>query len=155
MVDIPPKIVLVAEDEAAIVPLMKVILEGEGYQTEIVGSAEAALAKIDAGLKPNLLVTDFGLEGAKNGAELAKTVRQRFPQLPIVMVTGNSNAQEALGELARTVPIVSKPFKISMFSMQIKEAIRMADAIRLPAATHQDAVVDRSPDGGFPGHSGG
>ncbi|WP_410969431.1 response regulator, partial [Salmonella sp. SAL04284] len=58
-----------------------------GYQVSEAASAEEALGEGERGLAPDLLVTDH-LMADKTGVQLAEELRQRFPQLPVLVITG-------------------------------------------------------------------
>jgi len=55
-----------------------------------VDSAAAALALIEGGLVPDVLVTDHIMEN-KTGAQLAQELRQQMPDLPVLIITGYAN----------------------------------------------------------------
>ena len=69
-------------------------------------SAEQALELIDAGHVPNVLVTDHLMPGM-SGEELARTLRARQPQLPILIMSGYAEAEG----VALDLPRLTKPFR--------------------------------------------
>ena len=60
--------VLVVDDQIALAENIAEILQGLGFETEIAGSAEAGLARIDRGVI-TAVVTDYKLPG-RSGAQL-------------------------------------------------------------------------------------
>ncbi len=83
------QVVMVVDDETALVELAEELLAGLGYEPVGYGSAEAALAafKADPG-RFDALLTDQTLPGM-SGSELAQQVLEVRPRLPILLMSGN------------------------------------------------------------------
>jgi CheY-like chemotaxis protein len=69
------------------------------------------------------LLADFAMPGM-NGGELARAVLSRYPELPVVFITGYAE----LGELGMgSTPIIQKPFReeqlASKLSLVLKESV--------------------------------
>jgi signal transduction histidine kinase/CheY-like chemotaxis protein len=82
-----PRRVLRVEDEVVLRMSTADMLERLDCLVAGVGSGEEALDLLARGDVFDLLLTDFGLPGM-NGEELAKEVRQRFPDLPVIIASG-------------------------------------------------------------------
>ena len=80
------KRILFVDDNQTLSRLTCDILHHEGYFAVAVFNAEDALAAFDE-YDFDLLITDWRMEGM-DGLELARTVRSRRPDMPIIMVTG-------------------------------------------------------------------
>jgi CheY-like chemotaxis protein len=80
------KAILFVDDHEVLARLSCEILQMQGYRAEYAYNASDALAKFDT-QKFDMLVTDYRMEGM-NGLELAKLVRQKAPEVPVIMVTG-------------------------------------------------------------------
>ena len=83
-------VILLVEDEALTIMDLGDVLEGGGYETVQCASAERALSILQA--RPDIcgLVTDVELSGRTNGFDLANSVAEARPQLPIVIVSGRA-----------------------------------------------------------------
>ena len=81
-------VILLVEDEALTIMDLGDVLEDGGYDTVQCASAERALSILQA--RPDIcgLVTDVELSGKANGFELANSVAEARPHLPIVIVSG-------------------------------------------------------------------
>lgn len=79
--------VLLVDDDRMVRLTASMLLEDLGYQVAEAASAQSALSLVDLGFIPELLVTDFTMPG-KNGLQLAKELRQRFVNLPVLIITG-------------------------------------------------------------------
>ncbi|WP_232630958.1 response regulator [Methylobacterium sp. Leaf118] len=83
-------VILIVEDEALTIMDLGDVLEDGGYETVQCASAERALSILQA--RPDIcgLVTDVELSGRVNGFELANSVAQARPELPILIVSGRA-----------------------------------------------------------------
>ena len=82
--------VLLVEDE---VPLLKVVtdeLEDAGYNVLQAASYEVADLLLHSPKTVDLLLTDIRLPSAFTGWDVAERARSRFPNLPVIYVTGYS-----------------------------------------------------------------
>jgi ABC-2 type transport system ATP-binding protein len=70
---------------------------------------EAALEAF-AGAAPDLALIDFAMP-SMNGAQLARALRERRPDLPIAFVTGYAESDQLEGALGPEVPVLRKPFE--------------------------------------------
>lgn len=124
--DLPPLVtartLLVVDDDPAVREVTTLMLEDLGYRVIEAASGGAALEQLDQNADIALLVADFAMPGM-NGAELAKIVRQRRPQLPIVFVTGYADLA-ALGSI--DAAIIQKPYGQELLAEKVRLALRGA-----------------------------
>jgi len=80
------KAILFVDDHEVLARLSCEILEMQGYKAVSAYNAEDALKKFDE-QDFDILVTDFRMEGM-NGLELARHVRSKRPETPVIIVTG-------------------------------------------------------------------
>ena len=114
-----PPCVLLVEDEPLIRMLTTDMLDALGYAATEAGTGAEALAIDDGALQALAgLVIDLGLPDHP-GLEVARLLRQRRPDLPVILTTG-ADASEALAQLAGGGPAVAleKPYHFS----QLQEA---------------------------------
>jgi CheY-like chemotaxis protein len=79
------KKVLVVDDDHILCRLTCDILETEGFQAVAAFSGAEALNVLED-VEFDLLITDYRMEGM-DGVQLARHVRSRKPEIPIIMVT--------------------------------------------------------------------
>ena len=77
-----------------------------GYEVVEAGSAEEALRRLDAGLKPSIILSDHLMPGM-SGTEFARLVSARGGLGPVLLVSGYSEEAGIDPELPRLI----KPFK--------------------------------------------
>jgi CheY-like chemotaxis protein len=99
--------VLVVDDSADVAEVTSSLFEHLGYETIYRDSAEAALKLLEAGTKIDLVFSDIVMPGTIDGVGLAREIRSRYPNLPVVLTTGYSDAAEATPSNLR---ILRKPF---------------------------------------------
>jgi PAS domain S-box-containing protein len=99
--------VLVVDDSAEVAEVTSSLFEHLGYETIYRDSAEAALKLLEAGTKIDLVFSDIVMPGTIDGVGLAREIRSRYPNLPVALTTGYSDAAKAAGPNLR---ILRKPF---------------------------------------------
>jgi CheY-like chemotaxis protein len=107
---------LIVDDEELIRVSTADMLTDLGFEVREASSADAALRALDAGLAPDLLITDHLMPGL-TGAELACLVRERRPQTKILLVSGFAGLDGIDPSVAR----LTKPFVQSELRTAIKD----------------------------------
>ncbi len=109
--DDPPEVgvrrsaeILIVDDELEVALALQSTLEEFGYVTSIATDAVQAVKSLQS-RKPGLLLTDVAMPGTMNGVMLAREVRQAFPGLPVLLITGNPVMAGEAGEF----PLLQKP----------------------------------------------
>ncbi|AOF98268.1 hybrid sensor histidine kinase/response regulator [Sphingobium sp. RAC03] len=97
---------LLVDDEELVRMSTADMLNDLGYDVVEAKSAEEALHLIEAGVAPTILVTDHLMPGM-NGEELARSLRTRMPDLPVLIVSGYAEAEG----IAPDLPRLTKPFR--------------------------------------------
>ncbi len=103
--------ILIVDDNPHMSSLLNDVLDMLGYQGSCVADGEEAL-EILKGQKFALVITDFCMPRMDGGELLAK-IRQEYPSLPVVVITGYS--KEALSDpdkLKGVDGFLIKPFKV-------------------------------------------
>jgi PAS domain S-box-containing protein len=79
---------LLAEDETAVRETLEMILERAGYQVMATATGDEAFAAFEADPTFDLLLTDIVMPGKLQGTDLAKALRDRWPALPVIFMSG-------------------------------------------------------------------
>jgi CheY-like chemotaxis protein len=101
------QVVLVVDDSADVAEVTSSLFEHLGYETIYRDSAEAALNLLEAGTKIDLVFSDIVMPGTIDGVGLAREIRSRYPNLPVALTTGYSDATKAAPS---NLKILRKPF---------------------------------------------
>lgn len=119
-----PHDILVIDDEADIRMLLCGILEDEGYRPREAAHADGAFAAL-AQREPHLVVLDIWLQGSRlDGLQILEEVVQRYPTLPVVMISGHGTIETAVSALKKgAYDFVEKPFKTDRLLLTLNRAI--------------------------------
>src|ERR1044072_3680101 len=105
---LPP--ILVVDDEKNMRISLEAIMGHEGYQYRAVESAEQALKVLESE-EFFMVITDARL-GGMSGYEFLGHVRNRWPNLPILMITAYATPKLAVEAIkAGAIDYLSKPFE--------------------------------------------
>lgn len=84
-------IVMFVDDDPAIVDATTMLLSASGFEVFTALSGEEALAHIDAGVRPDIVVSDYRLPGY-NGVEVVRRIREATAaEIPTVLMTGDTS----------------------------------------------------------------
>jgi two-component system phosphate regulon response regulator PhoB len=122
--------ILIVEDEAALVELLRYNLDKSGFATRVATDGEEALAKIDDRV-PDLVLLDWMLPGI-SGIEICRRLRRRpeTARLPIIMLTARTEEADRLRGLETGADdYVSKPFSVAELVARAKGLLRRAKAV--------------------------
>jgi signal transduction histidine kinase/CheY-like chemotaxis protein len=98
--------VLLVEDDALVRASTAAMLGDLGYVVLEAVSASEALALMEGGVGVDLLVSDHLMPGM-TGADLARKVRERWPGVPVLIISGYAEVEAIAPDLPRLV----KPFR--------------------------------------------
>jgi CheY-like chemotaxis protein len=110
------------EDNADVRRVAVSLLEQLGYRTIEVETAAAALDIVTSGKHIDLVFSDVVLPGPADGLALARTLAERWPNIPVVLTTGYTKVFEADPEF----PVLRKPYQISTLGRVIHDAFNPA-----------------------------
>jgi PAS domain S-box-containing protein len=97
---------LLVDDEGIVRTSTADMLSDLGYAVVETASAEEALALINSGLAPNVLITDHLMPGM-TGNDLAQVLKERRPTLPVLIISGYAEDEG----IAPDLPRLTKPFR--------------------------------------------
>ena len=117
--------VLVVEDDMFVAELAADMLGELGFESTIAHNATEALDRLAAGDRPKLVFTDVVMPGGITGIELARKLRERFPELPILLTSGYS---EQLGA-TQGFPVLQKPYELDALAGAIGKLLKQEIAV--------------------------
>ena len=79
------------------------------------------------GIQPSVMITDIGMPGGMNGRQLAARMRDRFPDLKILFITGYAE-QNILDEglLEPGCALLVKPFSTEALARKLSQLVAPA-----------------------------
>jgi CheY-like chemotaxis protein len=131
--------VLVVDDNEDVREVIVAYLDALGYQSLQAASGSDALGLLaDTVGGVDLLLADYAMPGM-SGAELARRVSGKWPELPVIVITGYADATGFDGQLDEAV-LLRKPFGINELGSAIEHAM-----LRQRAAAKPGKVVRLRP----------
>ncbi|HTO47544.1 MAG TPA: ATP-binding protein [Burkholderiales bacterium] len=90
--DLSGRVIVVVEDEAAVLEGMRVLLEGWGAEVVAGASIRETMAEVEPLARaPDLIVADYGLRDGNVGTQAITALRERFKsQIPAIIVSGST-----------------------------------------------------------------
>ena len=116
--EVAPVSVLVVDDEAMVRSVITKLLTLRGHTVHEAETGPEALEMIKT-TQPDIMFTDYGMP-EMSGAELAAAVRDRAPSLPIVLISGDTETDDATPVVDASI---DKPFKLDDLQTAIQTLI--------------------------------
>jgi two-component system, sensor histidine kinase len=109
--DLSGRLIVVIDDEAAIVDGMKVLLTGLG--AEVIGSltGDDVINAVHAKERlPDLIIADYRLDGSVTGIDVVERLREALePEIPAILVTGSTTPETIAEAEKRHLEVLLKP----------------------------------------------
>ena len=123
-----PRLLLVVEDEPSIADLLRLMLEGAGYQVAVVGDGRAALARLAAG--PVDLALSDNMMPYLDGVGLARALAAdpALRAIPLVLMS----AGPPPGDAAPHAAFLPKPFDLGKLLATVARALDEATSTGQP-----------------------
>jgi two-component system nitrogen regulation response regulator GlnG len=114
--------ILVVDDDAAVCWALEQALTGGGYR--VVVAADAAAGRRAARRhRPDLVITDVRMPG-ESGLDLLATLREEFPNLPVVVTTAHGTMETAVEAVSRgAFDYLPKPLDLERTLDVVKRAL--------------------------------
>lgn len=115
-----PRVLVVDDDETIRDTLYELL--SEEYLCQTAETAEKAFARLEADTY-DVVLTDISMPGL-SGLELLGQVRQRFPDTPVIIISGISDQEHAQGLIKLgAFDFLLKPFTLEVVEKSVKRAI--------------------------------
>jgi PAS domain S-box-containing protein len=122
--------VLVVEDSRDVAEVTSALLEQLGYRVVRAENAAEALRHLQQGIGVDLLFSDIVMPGGVDGLGLAQICREQFPEIPVLLTSGFSEAAQAADG---RFDILRKPFELAALERAIEGALNNGNGRRPPA----------------------
>ncbi len=122
-VPLAPVSILVIDDDPDVRAFIVTSLQELGYRVREASDGREGLAALEREL-PDLVVLDFIMPGL-SGADVARQILDRFPEQPILFVSGYSET-EAIKRTAPDAPLLAKPFRAEVLQKAVRRALAHA-----------------------------
>ena len=113
--------VLTVEDEPITRFYEIEVAENAGFLTLPAGDAAEALRELEGPLDIDVLLTDIDMPGPIDGLELVNLVRRKWPEIGIVIATGNIEPEEL--EPEENAVVLAKPFEPDQLVSALRSSV--------------------------------
>lgn len=121
--------ILIVDDEPPIRGLLVSFLSSSGHKCDTAGNGKEALDRLGQN-QFDAVITDVVMP-EMDGITLTREISQKYPDLPVMVMTGFSDefsAQKAVSAGARE--FIKKPFSIAEFSLRLNKMMRDHEILR-------------------------
>ncbi|MEA1996580.1 MAG: response regulator, partial [Gemmatimonadota bacterium] len=113
-------------DEQQILQTLSAFLERTGWKIECAATCREAISLMDDSF--DVVLTDIKI-GEESGIDLLRDLRDRFPFIEVIMMTGYADIKDSIEALnLRAFGYLRKPFELSELNQTLLEAARSKDA---------------------------
>lgn len=143
--------ILVADDDAPIRDMIRIMLEEEGYQVSEASTGQEALDGLQAG-KFDLLILDMRMPGM-TGIDVLKQLREKQGELPVILMTAHGSPNIAIQASSLGVyGYITKPFEMDEVLNQIQHYFER-QMLREEVRTLRSQIEPRDPSERIIGNS--
>ncbi len=153
-----PFSLLFVDDEEGVLNALRRIFMDENYQIKTAGNAEQAL-NIMAAEPVQLIISDHRMPGM-TGAELLKTVREKWPETIRIMLTGHADVQSIMGAVkdGAVYKFITKPWNDEdlrlTVSLALQQFVLLQENRKLKEITRTQQAKLKNYSGLFDEHRG-
>ncbi len=132
--------IMVIDDDQHLAEMLSIVLNGAGYEVDLVGSGDMAY-EVFQSQDPDLVLLDVMLPG-KDGVEVCREIRTTS-MVPIVMLTAKSDTTDVIAGLeAGADDYMVKPFTEGELLARIKARLRRQNIVDGQTLSIGDVVID-------------
>lgn len=109
---------LILDDERPILLAMQALLESHGCRVSVASTTDEAMQKATMD-PPDVVLADFRLRGQESGIKAIRKLRQQFPDLPALLISGDT-AEDRLKEAQGAgLRLLHKPVSVEVLLQAI------------------------------------
>jgi DNA-binding NtrC family response regulator len=113
--------ILLVEDDPSVAEATQDLLHNMGFDTCWAGDGPAALAFVENDPKLALVMSDIVMPGGVSGLELARTLRDRRPELPVILTSGYSSHTSEV--VAEDFALIEKRYRRDVLAASLRSAL--------------------------------
>ncbi|HKP00368.1 MAG TPA: sigma-54 dependent transcriptional regulator [Nitrospiraceae bacterium] len=121
--------VMVVDDDADTLTLLREVVAKEGYQVETAEDGETALQRLGE-WQPDLVITDIHMPGM-DGLALLAAVREKAPDILVILLTAYGSLKTAVDAIkSGAFDYLSKPFVVDDIRLVVRRALEHKKLVR-------------------------
>ena len=114
-------VVLIVEDEPVLRMLAVEVVEEAGFIAIEARDADEAVILLESRTDIAMLFTDINMPGSMDGLKLAHAVRDRWPPIEILVVSGKQRLQPS--ELPSNSCFLGKPYQVTALVEELRSLV--------------------------------
>jgi DNA-binding NtrC family response regulator len=115
-------LILIIDDDRQLSISFTKILTQEGYETTAAFNGQQGIEQAER-LQPDLVILDIRLPDM-SGIEVFEIVHERFPKLPVIMITAFGNTETAIDAIQKgAYDFIYKPFDVPEMLELVKKGL--------------------------------
>ena len=115
--------ILIVDDERDIRLTVGGLLGDEGYLVAQASSGPEALERIDESV-PEAVILDLWMQNAEQGFEVLSRIREEYPGLPVVVISGHGNIETAVKAVKMgAFDYIEKPLSADKLLLTVERAL--------------------------------
>jgi CheY-like chemotaxis protein len=118
------EVILVVEDDFAVLEMAVESLSDLGYQTLTAEDAQSALAILRSHARIDILFSDVVMPGGMNGVQLSVEAKRLRPQLKVLLSSGYTGAALGQSGVPEDTTILSKPYRREDLAQKLHMVLR-------------------------------
>ena len=112
--------IAILDDDESIRITVSLLLKSRGHTPQAFATEEELFFGLDV-FNPDMVILDQMLGGNRTGIQLVEDLRNKYPELPIVIISGYPQLQLDQAVELNRVSFLSKPFSLAALERQISE----------------------------------
>jgi DNA-binding NtrC family response regulator len=138
-----PRVLVVDDDEVIRDTLYELL--SEDYICQTAETAEKAFARLEADAYDAVL-SDISMPGL-SGLELLGQIRQKYPDTPVIMISGMGDQELAQGLIRiGAFDFILKPFSLEVVEKSVKRAVEYRRRLSEASPGNSDSAGDQKGD---------
>ncbi|MGQ0621200.1 MAG: hybrid sensor histidine kinase/response regulator [Panacagrimonas sp.] len=120
--------VLVVDDEEDVRLGMRTLLEEMGFGVQVAASTDGAV-ECSRTFTPSIVLADFRLAGADDGLKTVRALRRVWPELPALLVSGDTAPDRLREALTEGIELLHKPVAADLLRESVLKAVAAHAAV--------------------------
>ncbi|MFL5578473.1 MAG: sigma-54-dependent transcriptional regulator [Gemmatimonadaceae bacterium] len=130
--------VLIVDDEPNIRRMVGALLASEGYEVRDAADGESGIARA-AESEPDVALVDLMMPGAIDGIGALAKLRERYPELPVIMMSGKAGLSDAVrATKLGAFNFLEKPLSPEGVLLALASALELRQARRTARVLRED-----------------
>ncbi len=117
--------ILVVENEQSYCDSLQIIFSGQGHEVHTALDSTQGMHEVET-WSPDLVITDWMLNGRMHGGELTLLIRKNHPKIRFIVITGFLEVVDLVTKAYDCIDeVVTKPFRATAISAAVDRSLAL------------------------------